>query len=290
MRRRASGSDVGSLDMLLDTMCNTFGCLIFLAILLSVISQQVNEKIQSQTKKGVSAEEADRQKARITELENQILRTKEMRDKIKELAKDGAPFQMPDLSERIKKWRDANTEQKKQIERTDAAVAAAKRDIEGLDKEIADLEAKIKSAKQNAEKTVAEVRKFRVPQLRTITASKIIHMAMEKGRLYRINTNGGNWNFADVEVGQEGAAAVVRMKAGGGTAISPETVMDAVVEPLKLDSQSCMFKFLVGKDSYGEFQLVKRVIVEQGFNYNWVPWDGKPLVAGSRSGTTQQAQ
>ena len=79
-----------SLELLLDTMCNTFGGIMFIAISLVVISQFVARDIKTRTPEDINKEEIARCERNIANLRNDII-------KLKQQALD-ASFNVSDLS------------------------------------------------------------------------------------------------------------------------------------------------------------------------------------------------
>ena len=79
-----------SLELLLDTMCNTFGGIMFIAISLIIISQLVSKDIRSKTPEEINKEEIARLERNIVKLRNDIV-------KLKQQALD-ARFNVSDLS------------------------------------------------------------------------------------------------------------------------------------------------------------------------------------------------
>ena len=59
MRRRTRNIDASSFDMLLDTMCNTFGGIVFIALLLSIVGGTVSRQATEITAEGSISEVDD---------------------------------------------------------------------------------------------------------------------------------------------------------------------------------------------------------------------------------------
>lgn len=271
-RRRGDGGGVSSLEMLLDTMCNTFGSLIFMAVLLAIINQRVSHTVQSRAQPGISQAEADGQVARITELQATVSGLRQTLQQLAELESRTTEIKPQDLTEALRRRQDRLAQLEQRLKETEAQRAPVKDEAAELQKQVAETKDKIKQAEDNP--GPAAQRTFSVPSLHAVNREQKLTCVLKAGRLYRIFDTQRSWHEAHVEVAKSGEVFAVTLKEGAGIPIGPEGLDKALAEVLALDPAKAMVMLHVAPDSFAEFQLVKRVVVDRGFEYDWAPWEG----------------
>lgn len=284
-RRRGEGGGVSSLEMLLDTMCNTFGSLIFMAVLLAIINQRVSRTVESRARQGISPAEAERQTARITELKATAQGLQQTLQQLVELESRAAEIKPQDLTATRRARQERLTALELRRKQLEEHLAAAQEEAEKLHRQLAETKGKIEQAKANP--GAAVLRTFSVPSLHEVNRELNLTCALKAGKFYGIHDPQRSWNYAQVEVADSAGVFTVRLKDDTGIPVRPEGLASALGQVLALEPQRTLVVLHVAPDSFREFQLVKRVVVERGFEYNWIPWEGALTF---KSGKDREAQ
>lgn len=293
MRRRPRTVDLSSLEMLLDTMCNTFGCIIFIAILLAVLVRQVGDAAVRATQAAAPSPESSRRQA---------LQVEELRAALEALEETAASLEtlhqidtvrLPDLSEPVREAQTRAGHAQAAAEETRRQLGEARARVQALRDEARRLEAATRQLREQAAQTApAAVREFRVPQLHPAHPESVCNCVLRGGRFYAVRVPGQGFAEDDVEVSRtvDGSYAVsLRPGAGQPIGATPEAAAGRLREALALDPLGTLIEFIVYPDSFGEFIRVKQWFVERGFSYNWRPHPpDAPLRYGQAAGIEQQ--
>lgn len=311
MRRRRGGSDSSSLEMLLDTICNTFGGVLFLAMLVSIMLAQTRRKAEAEAeaeepRPAVSAAELVRLEADAARLAAEIESLEASNESIRDLAEG---FSDPRQDELITAMEEAERERSRletkraallrELATVQAATAKARaaatsqaRDASlmadrvdraraRLDQAVRDRRALIDTAAAIA---MAEQRQSavqtggRAPRERT-TERIEFGVMLKHGRLYLMKVlQGGELvvNADDflIEGGLNHNTATA--KPHGGIDLKRAEGRDqAILDRLKTFPPKKWYPCLVvHPDSFTEFLALKAVLVDHGYDYRLLPTAG----------------
>lgn len=265
--------DESSLELLLDTVCNMFGGIVLIAILLALISQSSGSaKRPPPTPVGtVTKGEEQRQSQTISNLEAKIA---ELEAKIGKVAvSDTAATRR--LQEEVEKLnadiRDL-TIRKQERERMNAVNAEAKSNLERvlplLTNELARLD--------------VETRTVQAPRVQAAGGKRAVFLALKGRRLYAIHDISGaapavrerDYNLTEITLApQVAGSTIVHLKAGVGQTIVDNCEREGTLARAlqHVSATKEFFSIAVFPDSYREFNYVKKVIVAKGYRYYWVP-------------------
>ncbi|MBF0230029.1 MAG: hypothetical protein HQK63_10675 [Desulfamplus sp.] len=244
MRSRRN-DDLSSFELLLDTMCNTFGGIVFIALLLTLLAQSIEVKSDSKD-----------------------LNTNKIHQANKKNSNDSKQLQQ---IRQIKKKIQTNTE----------SIASAKENIKALEQEIEILNQEILiSAKfKNQE------RELRVPKLHQIDKSPVF-IAIRHGKFYAItnisysitNISSGKWgnsgrgyDSSDIFINEYNNITNIELLSGRGQIIKKGAEKSGKLQQalLNLNNQKEFINFAVYPDSFAEFNYLKELFINKGFDYNW---------------------
>lgn len=124
-----------SLELLLDTMCNTFGGIIFIAISLIVMSQLVSKTVQKASTEELSGQIENRLKIRIRILQQEISALKN-RIEAESLKRFPVTDEKKELIRKLREIRKTARNLRGQIEETDMKTAFLREKLKRLQKEI----------------------------------------------------------------------------------------------------------------------------------------------------------
>ena len=302
IRRKASGE---SLELLLDTVTNTFGGILFLAMLVAVMLQSPGKPAASTEKQKngeepLSSLERARAEARIKLLSQEIgllqaklsaaqqsqansnpvladmtARRNELQDMVSAKLVERAATQV-EIAELQEKIANVNAEIDEQDRRKQAVTQAAQEaatELTGLEAEAAklallrlDLEKKLQPAVIEQDATL--------PIIRASTKTQV-SLYLRFGRLYMthkwVNGDRRGPNTAEFIVTGK-SPPVARPIPGKGKRISGASVSQYVRELAKrFPPNRFGVALIVYQDSFEIFQLLKTELVAQGYEYRLLP-------------------
>ncbi len=291
--RRRGGGDLSSLDMLLDTICNTFGGIVFIALLLAIFSQASGTRdrdhratAQAEIRMaGLNARKGQLQAA-ITRLESQLLTQSAFTNK-------------QDLLIALMA---ANTTLRASVAKAQEVRAKASEEVAGLREQVtkdrsersrlvAELHVATLESQQAAPPASAT---RRLPRLQAIQGYRPVFLAIQDGFLYALNDLGRKdaygaraFDQQRVYVETESDITVITPKQGSGQRIGAESAMTGLLAGIlaNVDPRTEYFQIAVDKRSFGAFNDVKQVLVRAGFRYFWIVHSG-PVVIGKAESQT----
>jgi hypothetical protein len=278
--RRGSSGDISSLDLLLDTICNTFGGIVFIALLLAILAQAAGETAKVDTT-------AERRRLENTRRQQQV---EELRASVHALEKRLQQTSTPsvlatnavagDLAQAMA----TNALIRAEVEAKEAAVAAAKASLAAerlkdaqKDREAAQIRRKIDELAVPASRNAAPVAVRRLPRVGKVAGTYMTRwVAVHKGRFHMIDPiEHTSKALLDVEfdpavrVHHEPDSWVVELPSGGGQPIRAGCERAGVLAALlaKIAPQRHVIRFMVDPDSFAEFNYIKELLVSRGYRY-----------------------
>ncbi len=275
MGRRATSNSTESLELLLDTICNTFGAVIFISILVAVLVSQSSRSRpvpESKTDPAIDAAivQSDIQQARERlrvlsgQIRQQELVTKRfasqesmaLAGKIKQHTEDRVRL-TEEKAEAVKEITDAQAESaalQHQIQLEQAAHDAASAENARLQTEL-------------AEQSEMSGRTARIPRVRKTDKASVVY-AIDNGRLFRVTTVQQTIDNVDCERTTESGIEVIRPRAGAGVRIAsngPKGQLESRFSGVSSGTQ--FIQLFVSRDSFSQFLPVKDLLVRLGLEY-----------------------
>ena len=285
MKRRAT-LEFDSLELLLDTICNTFGGILFLAVLVIILVHRTGESLQRAAvakldRKAASSksQDLDQRQSELRSLERalneyrttltglkteeaaaQAHRVLELREEVAALTADRVKYlqQFASLNNQLE-----GDEQKR--ERVRSSLALAKKDEQSL-------EEKLDRERKNRTRTTS------LPILRQ-TDKREFPLILRFGHLYVPFTAESGLvtrksNLSEfVVLDDKGPVIRATPKPYAGLPIDDgDELPNSVRRKLNsLDHGTVYLAIGVWEDSFEEFQLLKEIIVKLGFEYRLIP-------------------
>lgn len=282
MARRRSVSTDDSLELLLDTVCNAFGAIVFMAILLTILVRNAPAVVSQHAQPtNVQADTDSAQERLRLEAELRIMQLAAEVHSAGEAAKLD-PSWMPlfqeaeNLETEAKSLSLALEADRKKLEELKLREQAAKSSAAERENERSELETRLKSAEERLNRELDQaVRMAESPRLRPTRKSER-PVLLFQGRLYA--------SLSDWTVARRGADSVVELMPGAGTVISTQENWKAELSMELQASPSAEYYvgLAVWADSFDEFQAVRQYIVELGYEYRLVLLRvGEKLYVGS---------
>ena len=277
MRRRRA-EDADSLELLLDTVCNMFGGVIFIAILLALLAGKPGEALAADR-----AQEAERLRAEVERVEATVgallgmgMGDSELDGQVSKVIADRAAAEV-----RLRRALDQRTkleESGKTVE--DRLAMAAKRRSE-LSAIIADLESRIEDEKRR------HITAARLPVAK-VTEKIPIHLVVRGSHAFEVYRNDGRGGYLDqpldVETTREGAGGSihrVRLKDDGGfpvdDRIRSRERWRAILGRMSADRH--FLYIMVYPSGYASFRALRDAALRDGFEYDLILFpENKPIV------------
>lgn len=284
-RRNAAKQD--SLELLLDTICNTFGGVLFIAILVVMLLQQTDSRVVSSPKAEVAPGELIKLGKHLSEVSDELIRLKANRESQAIIVDKFSTDEVRDLIHRQRDLAKSEAELQQKVNTLLAQNVLIAASIETSRENNAKVRENLASAlfqKQQAETALEENRKrrtaeARLPLLRSSERKAEIGVVLQFGRIYlwhqydRFQNRDGLNTVDFVVVGEESGGIVTRPKPTGGIVLDESAGSKDAVRRLlrRFDPKTCYFVAIVRPDSFSMFSQFRDVALELGFNYRLMP-------------------
>lgn len=295
MRRRRRTTSADSLELLLDTICNTFGGVLFIAILVVILLRMTGESEEETPVPTVAPEHFQQQQNRLASLTAELALLREARAGQQRLAEQFAEQEVRaqivvrnDLQESFDQLQleysqqlAVNVEATQKIEETRQENVQT---FENLD--LAETKAD-QLRQQLSEEREARVQEMRTPVVRSSGFRQEIGLILRYGRMYvwhryaRDGTRLGLNTDEFVVVGTEGSALITSPKPTAGVPVEDSPLSRGKIrERLShFSPRSCVMAVVVRPDSYGHFSVLRDVLLDEGLEYRLMPMDEEGKVA-----------
>jgi hypothetical protein len=285
---RRSDLGVDSLDLLLDTICNVFGGIILMAILVVLQTQTSAGRIPEPATEDVQRTvEAQRLRFECERLANRATNLAQHRDAVAGTFQATTSPTGERLADAQGAFRMAIEEAQRRVKTTEAEVAASRRDhtksedlLRTAESGLKDKHAEVRSLEKEVEQLPTTASKqVRLPHRRGIVAGEAKYFMILASRAYYVGYRHRGHHHLHVEADDVAdpppaiyeQAVRITPRAGGGFAV-PENVQpgDAVDRLLSAyRPANDYFVFLVCNDSpsFAAFQRFKAAVVASGFHH-----------------------
>ena len=276
-----------SLELLLDTMCNTFGGIMFIALSLVIISQLVTDKIVSEAPEKVDQEEIEVLERSVAVLQTESLENQQKIQSFNDAQQRITP-ELKKLINEIKQMKLINLEAEVISENLSEQLKKQLEEEKALKKEIASLK---QQRKRNAARTEQEKKEMErelakkakelenLEKLLASTKSKTVTFSMEedtymlpyvviikKDSIYRM---GSSWQnpVSDVTVSLDGKKLIIIPKSGTALGNSPEVTLEKLFGQI---NKSSYFIWLISdENSFHTLRSTREFLRKQGFKVRW---------------------
>lgn len=284
-RRSAAKQD--SLELLLDTICNTFGGVLFIAILVVMLLQQTGKGVSPPPQLTVPPEKLHDLSQQVTELTTELTRLRANRESQVTIVDSLSTEEVRELIQRRRELVAKETELQVKANELLAQNAQLAAEVESDRVENSKVKHELEVAmreKQQTQTTLENDRKSRttearLPLLRQPGVRQEIGLVMRFGRLYLWHRydqfhNRQGLNTDDfVVVGEEDGGIVTLPRPTGGILLDGSSESKDAVRRLlrRFDPSTCYFSPIVRPDSFAAFSQFRDIAVELGFNYRLMP-------------------
>ncbi len=289
MSRKSGPGD--SLDLLLDTICNTFGGILFLAMLVSILTNQVSRDSGPSTPSAESSGELRKLRSELIQSDARLTKLRQAVRQKEDLERRFASSESLGLLESIRSLDESSdhlvkdkTEQLARVAESQADLEDTARELVRLAQLMADAEEGLRLAKQKLEsETSLRSRTSQTPRQHE-TRKAQIPFFLKDGRLccYVRKDDEGKFVHNDTEtrivVGEGDVRYLEPVEDTGLSVAEDGSNADEIGERLStFDKEKHFLSVYVFRDSFATFEPLKNAIIRAGFEYHLVPFpdDGK---------------
>lgn len=275
MTRRVTADSTESLELLLDTICNTFGAVIFISMLVAVlVSQSTRQREPAEPVEDpevVSAmvqAEIQQAQERLRVLSGQLRQQEVVKHKFATEDSLMLAGKVKQQTEQRVRFMQEKSEAIKEITESTSTSAVLQNQ---LLKQQAEFDAaasenqRLKDALKQQEELAS--RTARIPQVRK-TSKQSVAFGLDDGRLVRMTTPKGTVDTTDCTLTDENGGRVVRPRRGRGVTVNASQGKAIQTRFDGIDASNQFVILFVARDSFAEFVPVKDKLVEIGLEYD----------------------
>lgn len=307
MRRRQAVKQE-SLELLLDTICNTFGGVLFIAILVVLLLQQTSRRPPGEApsqEPPVSPEALRALSAELASVTAQTARLRATRASQEELTSAFAPQEVraaittrnelsaeeDALRTKVDELQAANASLAAEVEATRSANAQVQATLQDAVQQRESLQAALQRERKGREQTA------RLPVLRSAGLKREIGVVLRYGRIYVWHRYDAAYNRLGlntddfVVVDEAGESLVTSPRPLGGVPLDGTAGSQAALRQmlLRFNPRTCYFAAIVRPDTYGHCQHFRDAALQLGFEYRLMPCEAHTQVTdrGGKGGDVQ---
>ena len=283
-RRRRSSVNASSLDLFLDTICNAFGGIIFLSILIAVLAKmQDSRQSPSPSKENIPQAEVDEFSRRLKELQSDRRRIVATIDSLEKLRIGSDQIEVVELKEQIsqatRKLDQAVAEQARvsfKLSEVQLEVTHRREDSAELEEKIVAARASyLDKAKAVDDALDSRVQKTELPSVRATNKGNLL-MAMRYGKLYLISDpidrTSSNYYAPHAIVTKTSFSTNVKPRREAGWDLSVAADVSHLESALANEPpQSTFISVAVWPDSFKAFAGLKENCLRLGYDYQLLP-------------------
>ena len=177
--------DTGSLDMLLDTMCNTFGGVCFIALMVAILTAMTPKSSEEAMDGEAEAKMlVDREKTNLARKRDELKSAIEIQKSFLATNQATAAISAAALTQGLSSNTTAIARLKAQRAEFEDMLAALKTDADYSKREAARLERLLKELEERLGKPIGKQRSVRTPTEREVSGLRCEDFWLRKGRLY----------------------------------------------------------------------------------------------------------
>ena len=286
MARRRSNVQSSSLDLFLDTICNAFGGIMFLSILISVLLQfRGNDSAVKLDQPTISEAESQQIEDRLSKLQSERLELVATIASLEKSMVGEDQTEVLELQSRLaqsEKQREQMVKEQikmsQHIRNVETRIRDQRQELNELDQRLMDASASLVD-KSNAVDEALDSReqKMELPKVRSTTKGNIIFM-MRYGKLYLVTdlTNPIRAGYFSAHVSENTSFGVTRIRPrpnAGWDLSRPIDVSEFERLVSGSPASSTFFSCAVWPDSFEQFGILKERLLRLGYDYQLLPVD-----------------
>lgn len=279
-----------SLELLLDTICNTFGAVIFISILLSLLVREsgYREGVASLPEEVAAViaarnQEITEAKSRQMALELQLAQQAEVLERFASAESKTLANQILMAADNQVQLLEQKTGVIDEMTQAESQALTMEATMKQQGQKLQQTQQQHKVLLQEMQQaTTLSSRTARIPRIRRTEKFGLAYM-LHNGRLHRATTPEGEIDETDCERSEAGGVVRISPRADTGLAVPEETVADqdhAVdrhelqAKFSRIDEGRQFVRLFVSRNSFAQFIPVKDALIEQGLEYEVILFSG----------------
>ena len=301
MRRPIRKQGLGdSFELFLDTITNTFGGVLLIALLIVLMIRESKDSAPKQTQSGATEDRSVVQ-SQIDSLEAEKQSAQADLDMILDFNQGFQSEELKKLTEELMRSAKDNSEQSLKFNSLKDKLAKSKNQLQNKKEEFEKIGLLLKQQQTELEKTTKELKNEESRRTRTMalpkqkeTNKEEVAIFLESDKLFilddpsarfgfrpnRIYFEKGSTSDADAQIGGE----YYKTKPNSGLPIASQST---TAQLQNYDNTTQFFTFVVRSNTFDTFGLLRDHCVQHGYEYRVIPTDGM-IVEGSGSATRTQ--
>lgn len=298
MTRKSSGPDESNLELLLDTICNTFGVVLFISMLVVIRVNASQAEIESQPVDDTTElelierqQELDEARAKLQQLQQALAQQQSVTSRYSTSESRRLAASVQKDARSLADQLDRKQNLMASLVSTQQEVNQATADLQKQTSTLSQLRSATATAESQLQSEVTKrSRNVRAPEMRESKRDPI-PIFVKDGRLCRFYTplqGRLSRNNSEITKSTDASGNVVYDAVpGGGLAIStaspdPDRIKSALAG---FSPQDHVLQVFFWSDSFAECQVLRDVMVEMGFRHSLVPMpDNEHVGASSNAG------
>jgi hypothetical protein len=297
MKRKRNRIDSSSLDLFLDTICNAFGGIMFLALVVAIqISIRGDVKIRKETEPQIDTSMPTPSSESLhiarTQLEQAIVIQEDRIQATSDPEIRDLQTKVSNLEQFLSEENEKYASMKRMLDAFSAQQEESEQRMKELDERLVNAKQGLQSTEKGVEATVeSKATKLELPRVRS--SNKIaIFFAMRYGKLYLVLDPKTRDEFVQhVTLKPVDQALLVTVKLAEGWRLSrPEDQLELIHRLTQVEASSYLVSVAVWPDSYGEFKKFRELLIQRNFDYSLLPFskdDQMVIMTGSGSKPVQ---
>ena len=284
MSRRPMVSPDDSLELLLDTICNTFATVIFISMLASILAQNSAPAAASATETQSAIDEPHARQRELSELNRRQNALQSQLAQQSDLIERFSSDESVALAMQIHQDSESQAKMSSQKVETADAIITSERDRLQLEQAVQEQLKLLQDEQMRQTEGENNLRNLQTSAGHTAEVRRVhettkfgFTFALDNGRLYSVHTSDDKsptmMNLMidrdDCEVTEAAGITAIRPLKNAGTPIrnSPTAQRDAKGK-LSMVNKNFVVRLFVAKDSFAEFLPVKEALTELGLEYS----------------------
>jgi hypothetical protein len=302
LRRRIRKQGLNdSFELFLDTITNTFGGVLLIALLIVLMIRESKDSAPNQKQSGATEDRSVVQ-SQISSLEAEKQSVQVDLEMILEFKQGFQSEELKKLTEELMRNAKNNSEQSLKFNALKDKLANSKNQHQNKKEEFENIGLLLKQQQTELEKVTKELKNEESRRTRTMalpkqkeTSKEEVAIFLESDELFvledasarfgfrlnRMQFEKGSVSDADAQI----AGEYYKTKSNSGLAIASQ---DTTAQLQKYDSSTQFFTFIVRSDTFDTFGLLRDHCVKHGYEYRVIPTDDM-IVEGSSSATRTQS-
>jgi len=280
MRKRYT--DMNSFDMLLDTMCNTFGGICFIALLIAIISANLPKERAVIDEPDIRVIEQNAQMKELVRRRDELLTAIEAQERLMSqqslslspLEKDLKSLRTSkiDAETRLQELQNIYNNLMKKIASIGADIKYDTEEYRRLSKLADELKLKL------GELTAKNTQVARAPMKHT-TSKFPIHVVLKRGKGAVLRFPKSGYNITEFEIiKQSEDITLVTPKRNFGCSVDEALVSSSLFMSLiTYKGKDCFVNLITDEYSFPETCLLRDALIKEGFQYNWSCYLGNSI-------------